>query len=268
LDAVFALALAKTPGMRYQNALDFFYDLKNALLTTKTDLSTTTLTVRPPIREALGRQDRSRMTCLLQIAIFALVGGGLIYLASTFGQSLIDPVLQVVNVPTNTRTFTLTPTTISTITPLPSIVPSNTSTPTLTATSTSTPTRFPTSTQRPSLTPSSSPTPVFTATQATNTPTRFPTSTQRPTLEPTMTPTPVELAAFGLGTTPINVRSAPDLTSDVVGILRPNTPITVLARDASSSWVRIRFADAPNAWVSATLVSLTREQIARLSVSS
>jgi hypothetical protein len=54
----------------------------------------------------------------------------------------------------------------------------------------------------------------------------------------------------------------------VVGILRPHTPITVLARDASSSWVRIRFADAPNAWVSATLVSLTREQIARLSVSS
>jgi serine/threonine-protein kinase len=268
LNSVFAKALAKTPDMRYENALDFFYDLKNALVNSRVDLSESALTLKAP-QYYEGPRRPSRLGCLLQLLLAGALIAGLAYLANTFLPPLVAPVLEQVTMPTNTPRITVTPSVTLTNTNAPSATPTLTLTPSATMTQTSTPTRFPTSTQRPTDPPPPSATPPVILTPPTNTPTRFPTSTQRPTATPFATRTPTaEFTAVSLGEDPINVRAAPTLDGAVVSILRPNIGVTVIARDITGQWLRLRLPNIPSAWVRASLLNLTSAQIELLPISS
>ncbi|VAW43525.1 hypothetical protein MNBD_CHLOROFLEXI01-1700 [hydrothermal vent metagenome] len=96
-------------------------------------------------------------------------------------------------------------------------------------------------------------------TSATATPTAtgtvIPTSTATPT--PTNTPTAASPAAASavVATGALNVRSGPGVTYSVVATTGQGQTVTLLGRNANSSWAKIRLSNGTEGWVNSSLIT-------------
>ena len=80
---------------------------------------------------------------------------------------------------------------------------------------------------------------------------------------PTVTPSPpsapdqpAALSATVNAVNGVNVRTLPDLTSDVVALLPDQTVVPALSRLAANDWIRVDLGDGAQGWVSADLIVL------------
>jgi len=90
-----------------------------------------------------------------------------------------------------------------------------------------------------------------------STPTLAPSLTPRPSFTPappTITPTVAPVA--GKTTVQVNVRAKPDLASNALGLLQPNSDVQIIGTDFTKSWYQIIFPDGPDGvgWVASQLV--------------
>ena len=95
-------------------------------------------------------------------------------------------------------------------------------------------------------------TPTTTTPTATVTATAVP-STSTPT--PTATAVPITGAAATVATGALNVRSGPGVAYGSVAVVNQGTVVTLLGRNANSSWVKIRLSNGTEGWVNATLIT-------------
>ena len=98
-------------------------------------------------------------------------------------------------------------------------------------------------------------TPAPTAT-ATNTPTpTTTTTTTTPAPTSTSTPTPTATAVSGAAATVVtgalNVRSGPSLAYGPVAVINQGTVVSLIGRNADSSWAKIRLSNGTEGWVNA-----------------
>ncbi|MCP4421531.1 MAG: SH3 domain-containing protein [Chloroflexi bacterium] len=84
-------------------------------------------------------------------------------------------------------------------------------------------------------------------TTATATPTATPTSTP--------TPTPATTATALVATGALNVRSGPGVTYSVLTVATQGQTVTLLGRNANSSWAKIRLSNGTEGWVNASLLT-------------
>lgn len=90
-----------------------------------------------------------------------------------------------------------------------------------------------------------------TAVPATATPTG--TTTPAPTATPTATPQPGAPTAV-IDTGALNVRSGPGVPYEIVAIVYQNNTVTLLGRNADSSWAKIRTAAGVEGWVNVNYI--------------
>lgn len=135
---------------------------------------------------------------------------------------------------TDTRQATISPTPSPTVTD----TPTNTYTPTATLTATDTPTatNTPTATDTP-------------------TPTATPSATERASSTSTPSATPLPLALV-VGSQNINLRREPSTSAEVVTLVAPNTPVSVIGEDTTGEWLNVRLVDGTEGWISASLLDV------------
>ncbi len=82
------------------------------------------------------------------------------------------------------------------------------------------------------------------------------TSTATPTATPTHTPTPAPSTATALvATGALNVRSGPGVTYSVLTVTTQGQTVTLLGRNANSSWAKIRLSNGTEGWVNSSLIT-------------
>lgn len=86
---------------------------------------------------------------------------------------------------------------------------------------------------------------------ATNTPTPTTTTTPAPTSTPTPTATAVSGAAATVVTGALNVRSGPSLAYGPIAVVNQGTVVSLIGRNADSSWAKIRLSNGTEGWVNA-----------------
>lgn len=104
---------------------------------------------------------------------------------------------------------------------------------------TTTPTATPTGTLTPTATPTSTATPVP------NTPT------------PTVTAVPPTGATATIATGALNVRSGPSLAYSPVAVVNQGAVVSLIGRNANSTWAKIRLANGTEGWVNAASTYIT-----------
>ena len=79
------------------------------------------------------------------------------------------------------------------------------------------------------------------------------TATATATAVPTNTPTPAAVsgAAATIATGALNVRSGPSLAYDPVAVVTQGTVVSLIGRNADSSWAKIRLSSGTEGWVNA-----------------
>lgn len=110
----------------------------------------------------------------------------------------------------------------------------------------------------PTATPTATPVPP-TATALPPTATLLPTATSRPltpTPQPTVTPTAEPQQARVVATSSVNLRSGPGRAYPVVGQMRANQELAIIARNASGDWWQLDWGGQGQAWVAGTVVSV------------
>ena len=92
-------------------------------------------------------------------------------------------------------------------------------------------------------------------TTATATPTTVPTGTSVP--NPTATPTaaPPTGSTATIATGALNVRSGPGVAYSPVAVVNQGNVVTLIGRNANSSWAKIRLANGTEGWVNVTLIT-------------
>jgi serine/threonine protein kinase/formylglycine-generating enzyme required for sulfatase activity len=105
------------------------------------------------------------------------------------------------------------------------------------------PTAYPTYTPYPTHTPVLTDTPIL------------PTAT--PTRQPTPTPTPKPVAV--VQGEALNVRGGPGTEYDVLGQVRQNDELEIVARTEKGDWLQVRLSDGKEGWVLARLVEVSGE---------
>ncbi len=88
-------------------------------------------------------------------------------------------------------------------------------------------------------------------------PTFSPTPAQAITNTPTRTPTPVGPALAEALEGPTNIRAAPDINADRLGVIYPGEFYPVLGRAAGTLWLKIQHPEFGTAWVFEQVVNLT-----------
>lgn len=99
------------------------------------------------------------------------------------------------------------------------------------------------------LVPSRTPLPTFTYTPT------FTSIPASPTLSPTPTVTPTQVGIVQ-SLQRVNVRSAPDVSSENITSLAPGTGVQVIGRNEDTSWYNVRLEDGRVGWVAARLLFL------------
>ncbi len=110
----------------------------------------------------------------------------------------------------------------------------------------------------PTATPTATPVPP-TATALPPTATPLPTATSRPltpTLQPTVTPTAEPQQARVVAASSVNLRSGPGRAYPVVGQMRANQELAIIARNANGDWWQLDWDGQGQAWVAGTVVSV------------
>ena len=135
----------------------------------------------------------------------------------------------------------------------PTHTPNPTSTPEATSTSSTSNTPTPTNTATPNYTAAHTPTPTPTPT-ATKSPFPTPTRTPRPTRTPTVTPMPNPVGE--VTTEVLNLRSGPDTSYGIVGMLLKGDLLTVLGQTPDGVWLSIIAPHGTRGWVHGDWVDL------------
>jgi uncharacterized protein YgiM (DUF1202 family) len=100
---------------------------------------------------------------------------------------------------------------------------------------------------------------VTTSVTATPTATGTVIPTATSTAAPTNTPTPASSSAASavVATGALNVRSGPGVTYSVVATTAQGQTVTLLGRNANSSWAKIRLSNGTEGWVNSSLITPT-----------
>ncbi|WP_420644651.1 SH3 domain-containing protein [Candidatus Leptofilum sp.] len=87
------------------------------------------------------------------------------------------------------------------------------------------------------------------------------TATATPTAQATNTPTPTPTAVSGaaatIATGALNVRSGPSLAYAPVTVVNQGTVVSLIGRNANSSWAKIRLSNGTEGWVNAASTYIT-----------
>ncbi len=150
----------------------------------------------------------------------------LIQTALTAGIVTRDEVIELLPTPTATGVPTTAPT--LTFTPLPSS----------------------TVTAPPSLTATATPMPTLTATVPPATATALPTLTPATDASTPVTPE----AGIIISSSSVNVRKGPGPEYDVIAILLPGTPVTIIGHNSARDWKHVRIPDGRAGWIAAILI--------------
>ncbi|MBK8901974.1 MAG: SH3 domain-containing protein [Anaerolineaceae bacterium] len=100
-------------------------------------------------------------------------------------------------------------------------------------------------TTTPTVTPTGTLTPTATPTAVPNTPT------------PTATAVPITGATATIATGALNVRSGPSLAYSPVAVVYQGNVVSLIGRNANSSWAKIRLANGTEGWVNAASTYIT-----------
>lgn len=99
--------------------------------------------------------------------------------------------------------------------------------------------------------------PVTTPTTATSTPTATVSATAQPTNTPMPTATAVSGAAATIATGALNVRSGPSLAYPAVAVVYQGNIVSLIGRNADSTWAKIRLSNGTQGWVNAASAYIT-----------
>lgn len=99
--------------------------------------------------------------------------------------------------------------------------------------------------------------PVTTPTTATSTPTATVSATAQPTNTPMPTATAVSGAAATIATGALNVRSGPSLAYPAVAVVYQGNVVSLIGRNADSTWAKIRLSNGTQGWVNAASAYIT-----------
>ncbi|MBE0689955.1 MAG: protein kinase [Anaerolineae bacterium] len=252
IDTVLAKATEKKPEKRYQDAVQFHYDLQNIVnvaIESAEDEGVLSLEeTYTPVPQPKSKRRAPRRYWIGALLVLVAVGGiGLSILISIGEQRPTGVGLGTAETPTLEETVQAAAVTEA----APSAT--DTSEAETTETATLTPT------EAASSTPTHTPTPS---------PTSTPAESATPTLTPSITPTPVIInttisAANG---TFVNLRTGPGEQYGRVDVLPADEAVEVDGKSADGLWVRLRepLPGVQYAWVASDLVRLSDEQRARL----
>ncbi len=109
----------------------------------------------------------------------------------------------------------------------------------------------------PSVPISSLPVVIPTTTTPTATPTGTIPPTQTPTPTATSTPVPISGAHATIATGALNVRSGPGLAYSVVTTVYQGNVVSLIGRNANSTWAKIRLSNGTEGWVNAARSYIT-----------
>ena len=109
----------------------------------------------------------------------------------------------------------------------------------------------------PSVPISSLPVVIPTTTTPTVTPTGTTTPTPTPTPTATHTPVPISGAYATVATGALNVRSGPSLAYSPVAVVYQGNVVSLIGRNANSTWAKIRLSNGTEGWVNAASTYIT-----------
>ena len=98
---------------------------------------------------------------------------------------------------------------------------------------------------------------VVNTSTATPTSTVIPTATTTATPAPTATPTVVPATGSNatIATGALNVRSGPGISYSAVAVVNQGTVVSLLGRNSTSTWAKIRLSNGTEGWVNASLIT-------------